>query len=58
MLYSPILSFGLDYSYSRFLDGISSENSMTLGMYGSITTLITKVLNDNVLLKLTTNNNM
>jgi hypothetical protein len=27
-------------------------------MYGSITTLITKVLNDNVLLKLTTNNNM
>ena len=31
---------------------------MSLGIYGGITTLITKVINDNVLLKLTTNNNM
>ena len=43
MLYSPVISFGLDYGYSRWMDKISSDNSMSLGIYGGITTLITKV---------------
>lgn len=57
MIYNPALSFGLDYLYSTQMDKISSSNSMQLAGYGAITSLATKVINDNVLLNLTTNNN-
>jgi len=57
-LYSPLISGGLDYIYSMQIDKLNSANSRTLAMYGAITTLATSVINDTVLLQLTTGNNM
>jgi hypothetical protein len=57
-LYSPLISGGLDYIYSMQIDKLNSQNSRTLAMYGAITTLATSVINDTVLLQLTTGNNM
>ena len=57
-LYSPLISGGLDYIYSMQIDKLNSANSRQLAMYGALTTLATSVINDTVLLQLTTNNNM
>ncbi len=57
MLYSPQITGVLDYVYSTKFDKLGSQNAKQLAMYSSISTLITSVINDNVLLKLNTQNN-
>ena len=56
--YNPLISAGLDYLYSNQIDKLNSENSRKLAMYSAVSSLATSVINDTVLLQLTTNNNV
>ena len=57
-LYNPLISFGLDYIYSMQIDKLNGANSRQLAMYGAVTSIATKIINDSILLNLTTNNNI
>ena len=56
--YTPLIYYGLDYLYSSQIDKLSSSNSNQLAMYGGACSIATKLINDNILQNLVTQNNL